>query len=1845
MTNINGEAFFKKNICSSRNDIIYNVINVFDLGPLRNDSVLSDNDQVSTLTITGSSFSREATLDFSTVSSRFSSEIDRWLSSEVLAPLASREDSLLTNEIKRSRSFCFGEFRNDCQRESESRPRTCDIVDRHEDLKYFVDIKFDYGVYRGNDLKCSNKEESQKYKCKEIHQSEIVQSALKTHKSECQDLGIIEDYFVHDPDPDPNELEPFNQTNTDQLEPVNQVNTNQIEPVKKLNTEELEPVKKLNTEQLEPVNQVNTDQLELVKKLNTDQLEPVSQGNTDQLEPVNQTNADKLEPETLNNTVGFQHHVKHSVDTPGNQTVNSKPDDNHLFDTEKTPVDIHEDLNIDVLEDQFFVDKPEDQPVIDLPEDIPVKDIHEDKPVVNKLQNQTVIKIPEGQSIVDTPEYQPIQPVVDIYEDLSVEDIPEDQPVVDISEDQPVVDISDDQPVVDISEDQPVADIPEDQPVVDISEDQPAQSVVDIYEDLSVDTPEDQTVVDTPDQVVADIPKYQPVEGVPEDKPVVDKPEDKPVVDQHEDTPVVDQPEDKPVVDQPEDKPVVDQPEDKPVVDQPEDKPVVDQPEDKPVIIPQNLPVIEIHVVDIPDDLSVVDILEEQPIVDKPEDKPVVDQPEDKPFVDKLEDQLVLDSPEDQHVDEVEEQPVVDTHEDQHIVDKPVNQSVVDTPKDQPFVDKPVNQYVVDKPEDQTVVGEHEEQPVVNIPKEQPIVDLPEEQFFLDIPEDQPVVDKHEEQPVVDKLEEQPVVYIPEEQFVLDIPDDQPVLDISKDQPVVDKPEDQPVVDKPEEQPVVDKPEEQPAVDKHGEQPLVDIPKDQPVVDIPEEQFVLDIPDDQPVVDKYEDQPDQGGLEVPKDLSVVGILKNHPVVEASDDQTVVDKAGYRLLKEALHNSNSSEKVHQGATLQLVERKEQKREDIGTVNKFQSKDKDLGSDDNDAFLLILDQRRQPVFATADGIRGQTEKLNSLSEDFTSEAPSEEDRVSERTSLVVEENQAHIHCGFDENNKENQSSDHWKEKAETLKNGGHTAYNVKNTSLYDASPFKLEESYPLAKHSSGKRDSSGSQLPSISISTTMEDPKNKGNTAECLPSCPPQENHLSSLGKSKMEERKLLADSKPGDIIKTHIFTGGMDEHLKDLSVEMANRKKQADVDSMKNNKKDDVGEMAESVALPDSQEDRSHHKAHSMSKISGKHERDKVNLVKQKKFLEEETRLDAKSRKISLPDSTSRSQSRKSSKHKRMNSDSVVQYKRYSLGILLEEINDLVRRTSSFECSDLDIRRKPESAGKGMKEVGSKMGEQFRKTGKESVSSDQLMSENLLQLVEMYGSERRKKEDGSDHYDDVVGGRVGKYSVDDKGNGAQGKHKLSGTEVEIVPDNVEQKRLDFMDVTLDVKQKEESSELKGKSGRLYKEQSVNETKPHGSDSDIFVNQQRINQGDSEAQQSPVKAESLMSKKELERQPSLSSKKEQRRRFPLRLLRRKSSLTQTAVSDAGGSPEVHVSTEVMSKTATWDVDQRRRKHGETGENGRFLFPKLEDRKERSEFKDTGEDDDGEHERSLQTESDGRRDGVSAYSRRKNERHSSEHSSGFEKIDLSKGRQTFSDKESSLLGRKSSDDKEDVFLSADTRMASHLESSNVKSSSRGDRSEARKTDSFQTIRNERDPAQGGIRGEVYEHIYYHPEQGRKSHEQDRVSYQPNKSSSEQSSRSQKREKGLDKSSCEQTSRSQKQEKSLYQSERTFRDPNKHSWEQSGCSRENYKGVYLSDKRFHEPNKKDYGHRDRYSAHDHKNSTSNDGRGNVNFPHAKTLSEDGHYSAFNKVIPGQDMTHGRNLSYRERNKGMFIS
>lgn len=43
----------------------------------------------------------------------------------------------------------------------------------------------------------------------------------------------------------------------------------------------------------------------------------------------------------------------------------------------------------------------------------------------------------------------------------------------------------------------------------------------------------------------------------------------------------------------------------------------------------------------------------------------------------------------------------------------------------------------------------------------------------------------------------------------------------------------------------------------------------------------------------------------------------------------------------------------------------------------------------------------------------------------------------------------------------------------------------------------------------------------------------------------------------------------------------------------------------------------------------------------------------------------------------------------MNFDFVVMYEksRYFLGILLEEINDLVRRIFSFECSDLDIRYK------------------------------------------------------------------------------------------------------------------------------------------------------------------------------------------------------------------------------------------------------------------------------------------------------------------------------------------------------------------------------------------------------------------------------------------------------------------------------------------------------------------------------------------------------------------------------
>lgn len=61
------------------------------------------------------------------MSSVVSSDIDRWLSSEVLAPLASREDSKLTDEIRRSRSFCFGESQN-WSFESESRPVSCEFV-------------------------------------------------------------------------------------------------------------------------------------------------------------------------------------------------------------------------------------------------------------------------------------------------------------------------------------------------------------------------------------------------------------------------------------------------------------------------------------------------------------------------------------------------------------------------------------------------------------------------------------------------------------------------------------------------------------------------------------------------------------------------------------------------------------------------------------------------------------------------------------------------------------------------------------------------------------------------------------------------------------------------------------------------------------------------------------------------------------------------------------------------------------------------------------------------------------------------------------------------------------------------------------------------------------------------------------------------------------------------------------------------------------------------------------------------------------------------------------------------------------------------------------------------------------------------------------------------------------------------------------------------------------------------------------------------------------------------------------------------------------------------------------
>ncbi|XP_065934252.1 glutamic acid-rich protein-like [Magallana gigas] len=99
----------------------------FIKGPTRDNSCHSENCADHTRWSIGSSFSRELPQNLSTVSSVVSSDIDRWLSSEVLAPLASREDSKLTEEIRRSRSFCFGEFQNSSF-ESESRPVSCEFV-------------------------------------------------------------------------------------------------------------------------------------------------------------------------------------------------------------------------------------------------------------------------------------------------------------------------------------------------------------------------------------------------------------------------------------------------------------------------------------------------------------------------------------------------------------------------------------------------------------------------------------------------------------------------------------------------------------------------------------------------------------------------------------------------------------------------------------------------------------------------------------------------------------------------------------------------------------------------------------------------------------------------------------------------------------------------------------------------------------------------------------------------------------------------------------------------------------------------------------------------------------------------------------------------------------------------------------------------------------------------------------------------------------------------------------------------------------------------------------------------------------------------------------------------------------------------------------------------------------------------------------------------------------------------------------------------------------------------------------------------------------------------------------
>jgi hypothetical protein len=260
------------------------------------------------------------------------------------------------------------------------------------------------------------------------------------------------------------------------------------------------------------------------------------------------------------------------------------------------------------------------------------------------------------------------------------------------------------------------------------------------------------------------------------------------------------------------------------------------------------------------------------------------------------------------------------------------------------------------------------------------------------------------------------------------------------------------------------------------------------------------------------------------------------------------------------------------------------------------------------------------------------------------------------------------------------------------------------------------------------------------------------------------------------------------------------------------------------------------------------------------------------------------------DTPIRSKDNKSEKYRRMNSDSVLLYEksRQSLGVLLEEINDLVRRTSSFECTDLDIRYKP------VKDKATRR-KDFRKQSAVKSHSDKEINigslvstkdavddSNVLRIVEMYGDGKRTELKGNGDNrmgrSDAVAAGVGQMDILPSGSVLGGKRRkeMEGIQAGKPIQSDFSTTSECMVVG--------GSKIKKEIENLGQESPFIEKENDNMDSKFLPVKDHL----SAVQAKP--SEVLSSEK-----PNPHSKKGPKKRFPLRVLRRKTSLTNISLLD--------------------------------------------------------------------------------------------------------------------------------------------------------------------------------------------------------------------------------------------------------------------------------------------------------------------------------------------------------------